>query len=38
MIMLCSGGGCEYSCSGSLYFRDSVSIFVGRKGNLSVSI
>ena len=38
MVLLGSGGGCEYSCNGSLYFRDSVSRFVGRKGNLSVSI
>ena len=33
-----SGGGCEYSCRGSLLFRDSKSRFVGKKGNLSVNI
>ena len=31
------GGGCEYSVMGSLYFRDSISSFSGRNGNLFVS-
>ena len=31
-----SGGGWEYSCSGSLHFKASVSNSSGRKGNLSV--
>jgi hypothetical protein len=38
VVMFGSGGGCEYSCNCSLHFRDSVSRFVGGKGNLSVSI
>ena len=33
--VLGSGGGWEYSCSISLHFNDSSSIFFGRKGNLS---
>ena len=33
--MLGSGGGWEYSISGSLHFNDFVSRFSGRKGNLS---
>ena len=31
--MFGSGGGWEYSCKGSLYFRISVSSFSGRNGN-----
>ena len=38
MGLLGGGRGCEYSSRGSLYFRDSESRFVGRKGNLSVNI
>ena len=38
MGMLGIGVGCEYSCRGSLHFRDSKSRFVGRNGNLSVNI
>ena len=32
-----NGGGCEYSVMGSLHFRDSISKFLGRNGNLFVS-
>ena len=34
--MLGSGGGWEYSCSGSLHFNASISNFSGRNGNLFV--
>ena len=36
MDMSGSGGGCEYSCSGSLHFIDSLSSSMGRYGNLFV--
>ena len=36
--MLGSGGGWEYSCRGSLHFRDSLSSVSGKKGNLLVSV
>ena len=36
--MLGGGGGFEYLDRGSIHFRDSESRFIGRKGNLSVSI
>ena len=36
-IVLGIGGGCEYSVMGSLCFRDSISSFSGRNGNLFVS-
>ena len=35
--MLGSGGGCEYSWSGSLHFKTSVSSFTCKKGNCLVS-
>ena len=36
MGVLGMGGGCEYSCNGSLCFSASVSNFSGKKGNLFV--
>ena len=36
MGMSGSGGGWEYSCSGSLHFKAFVSNSFGKKGNLSV--
>ena len=38
MVVSSSVGGWEYSCSGSLHFKASISNSSGKKGNFSVII